>query len=51
MKAENYGILVLYVAMVFIIFGLNLPLPQDDLMRDIICLCAINGQIQSVYII
>lgn len=36
MKAENYGILVLYVAMVFIIFGLNLPLPQDDLMRDIV---------------
>ncbi len=36
MKAENYGILVLYVSMIFAIFGLNLPLPQDDLMRDIV---------------
>lgn len=36
MKTENKIILTLYISMVFIIFALNLPLPQDDLMRDIV---------------
>lgn len=49
MKAENYGILTLYVCMVFIIFGLNLPLPQDDLMRDIVA-GAYNYDYSKLYI-
>lgn len=35
-KDDTFWLLVLYLAMVFLVFFLNLPLPQDDLLRDIV---------------
>ena len=35
-KDDTFWLLVLYLVMVFLVFFLNLPLPQDDLLRDIV---------------
>lgn len=35
-KDDAFWLLVLYLAMVVLVFFLNLPLPQDDLLRDIV---------------
>lgn len=48
-KANTFGLPILYLVIVAIVYGFNMPMPQDDLLRDIVA-SAYNYDYNQMYI-